>query len=941
MMSMSNNDWCGKIERSIASHNLKTILDDFTESEWNSFIRMLIREELPFSIPEFAFDSPIVCFIPVFENLDKNSHKLIGHVIKQLLECLLLEDSSLNIQEDSINALFIAYAVPIYIGDEDKDIRLLKNIALKPNIKSEIRTYSARLVANYSSVIDMSFWNELMETDYESTLAPIVIGLLSKESSKLAVDFLKNLKEPLPVDNIANFEISIRRLLEKIIERKEGQSFLLNSFPNWSFDYIERLVEIDRFNELDNQWIRSDRGQDTLIEYILGKTIRNKTKLPPKDYPDYFEDDEIAKNIFRFLSSSDIYRILIIGENKHGTDVTSRAASIGYHYEKFDKNVFNLIIFIGSNVINLDEMLLVIKDCLSDESIKNYSSKDENIANVIKSFEKLHGIDQKKALIIIDDFHQKHREQQKAIGDFIKKIEMFCKVIITIEDEKEELQKILDYNSDLIPNSEKIHIYPREKTLNKEQQSDQEKKEEFVTQCYIGNPLAIKLALATTSKLISCPLPQEDKDPVWYSFQESFKELDDSSKELLIAISIFYKSEIFHDLSLYQEALEYIVSNKTDKAQAEDAIKRLRRLELISSSDKLNNFSSITIADSICRCTLRLENLQDTEEREERENTIFSRLTEYYIEFVEIHGGSDWNNRDNFEKIEVEWYNILAILEWNKRNHNFDKVKTIWIKVNRLADLYGHWEDRIKWLDVLIDHYKKHDDVDTYARCLSSKGWTLTMFGGDGFYQEAQEILKEAWKLEGVDSWLRSYIAHNLTVLYYRRGKNYFGKAKDMIAEQEVLYNINQNLLPAKDKRELKRLSINNLRDKAKIEFLEGNYLDAHEKYLNCLEMSQEIDWVRMTSYFNYMLAATLLKQTESTVDSEKLDRILGYIAEGVYIAKNNNSRRRLAYFKELYASLLRQKGDSRTEDWDKKAKDDIKRLGLKDSSYNLTTGLN
>jgi adenylate kinase family enzyme len=980
MQSKNRCEWYEKIDTAIAEkQRLKDLFEnEFVQDDWNKFIGSLVRDSLPFSLPDFAFNSPIVSFISVFKNLNEGAHNSIKCAIEEIFECLLSEELDSNTKQDAANAFLIAYATPIDI----ENIDLLKNIASEYGIGFELRTYAARLIADNESTTDIDWWRKIIATDDESTIAPIAVNLFAEQSPKIAVDFLNSLRKPSPIENVDNFKIVIKRLLEQILDRneEEDRAISLDNFPDWCLDYIKRLVQIDKFSQLKERWIESSQARTILLGHKLKESQQILHNLPLKDYDpsDDIDHDETAKKIQFLLTETEneVYRIFMLGKNEGGTGTTSRAIATGYHFVEFAKDVFNSIIFIGSNVTNIDEMLVLIKDKLNDEEIKKCSNNNENIIN---SLEELYKIEDKKTLIIIDDFHKKHPDQQKAIGNFIKKIEHFCKVLIAMQNKEEEIQRILDYNSDLIPNSDKVYIPPKKSQSSLEQQSDQvsdkiyipsvkyqsdrEQKKEFLTRCYIGNPLAIKLALATTSKLTSCPLPLEDKDPVWYSFQESFKELDDSSKELLVAISIFYKSEIFHDLSLNQEALEHIVSNKINKAQAKDAIKKLKELELISFSDKLDDFRSITIADSIWRCTLRLENLQDIEERE---NIIFTRLTEYYIDFVTMYGGSDWNNKDNFDKIEIEWYNILAILEWNKTKNDFDKIKTIWLKVNRLADLYGHWEDRIKWLDVLMHHYKNHNDVngiDTYAQCLSSKGWTLTMFG-DRFYQEAQKTLEKAWKLEDVNSWRRSYISHNLTILYYRRGSEYFGKAKDMITEQEALlyyqrgseyfgkakdmiteqealYKTNQASSSTEDKPDLERLLINILRDKAKIEFLEGNYIDAHKKYLKCLRMSQEIDWVRMTSYFNYMLAATLLKQTGSTVDSEKLDRILSYIAEGIHIAKSNNSRRRLAYFKELYASLLRQKGDSRAEDWDKKAKDDIKKLGLKDSSYSLTMDLN
>jgi hypothetical protein len=957
MSKRESNGWYTNIRKAvIEKQSLTVVLESFTVNDWDEFIKMLIEEVESFNIPIISFDTPIVYFVTIFRALNSTIRSQIGNAIESSIKLLLEEDRlDSNMEKNAKNAFFIAYAVPINIQDR----YLLESIAFKQSIGFKLRTKAALIIASQDDVPDIDWWQKLVQTDDETTLAPMAVDALAEKSTLLAVKFLDELEKP-SVDKIDNFRPAIRRLLQKILSNGENSEFRLGTFPYWSKECIVNLVRESKFKQLDKDWILDN--QEDYLEYEMTKCEPKKTGLPPKNYPNSIEKDKIAESICSLLSRDEVCRIFIVGEkNKFGVDCTFRATSIGYRYSQgSNSNEFYQVIFIDSYLETREQIFRKIGDCLDDELIKS-DYEYNNTSFVIKAFREICEQNQQKILLIIDDFHAKLPEEKNKIGQFILDIQEYSKILITIKNnnEQENLQVDNTLNKSLNSNSETIFLCPltrnvavaqalelvRMRELEQKQSFEPEsmmtqeldrENIESIADCYLENPIAMSLALSTGSNLVICPLPpepQEDRDPVWYSFNESIKLLSDLSIELLLLVSIFFKSKIFHNPSLNQEAIEYILSTEFDEIQIAEAIELLKKRGLISLSYTLNDLPCIIVPDSICDYIIKYRELQ-VSGKKIYEDKIFSKLTEYYIKFAEDNGGSDWSNRSNFEKLELEWYNILAVLEWNERRGNFDTIKKIWLEVNRFADLCGHWGDRKKWLEILINHYRHDRDSNTYARCLSSKGWTLTMSGLE-FYPEAQKILEEAWNLDNVKLKTRCYLAHNMTVLYYRQKD--CDKAKNKIRDQEELYkniesefkNGNPDGLTEDD---LQRYLINYVRDKAKIKFIEENWADTYTDYSSCLEMCKKINWERMTSYCYYMLAQTLLKQIENTLNStfkeEKLEEILNHISKGVKIAKENRNGRRLAYFKKSYANFQKQKGNSQKyEYWDREATNDFTRL--------------
>jgi hypothetical protein len=947
-MTQEENGWYNKLERAtVEEQDLMVVLNDFTAVEWEDFIRTLVEESMKFSNLAFSFGSPIIYFTTIFESLSSSSLLLISNTIELLFVAILEEKclDSITIKKAK-NAFFIAYATPINVN-----VNLLESIAFKQSIGFELRTKAARIIASQHNTFKLNWWQELVKTDDETTLAPMAIDALTKQSTKLAIKFLSELKVP-PINKVNNFRIVTRRLLQKILTlpNEERNKISLSSFPYWCRDYIIELVKQSKFRQLDDDWVRSNPPD--YVEHLMSKSCPANTTIPPRSDAINIENDEIENNISRSLSDSTVYRSFITGLNQEGINgsgigLTSRAISVYRRYSQgINKDEFGAVIFIDSRIEKMSQIFRVIGDKLDDELIKS-SCDDAGV--VIDSFRKRHERNNKKILLIIDDFDKKLPEEGRKLRHFLVEVEHSCKALLTVRNDNVIL------NKSLISNSAKIHLPPLNiDTVKRMPKSSQKKNIDFIVQCYLGNPLAVSLAVATDKELTTCPLPpspQVDRDPVWYAFQESIQSLDELSRELLILLSIFCKSKIFHNPFLSQESLEHVLSVKFNKNQVDESIQVLKKRNLILSDNEFKDLPIVGISDSISDCVLRFNKLQNSDINVYEDN-IFSKLTEHYIYFTEKYGGTDWNNRANFEKIEMEWYNILAVLEWNKKwnekENRFNQIKKIWFKVNRFADLYGYSGDRKKWLDTLIKYYKSTSDSNTYASCLSSKGWTLTM-SGVNFHEKAQEVLEEAWKIKNVELVTKANLAHNMTVLYcrrgqdfcekdnYRRGQEFYDKAKAKILDQQRLYEdiepeFRKGNIDNFNESDLKRLRINCARDNAKIKFSEKNWTDAYSEYSVCLDMCIKVDWTRMTSYCHYMLAETLLNQVDNKIDpylkEEKLKEVLEHISKGVVIAKGNCNKRRLGYFKRSYSKLQYQQGNQENcEYWTREAENDFNML--------------
>jgi hypothetical protein len=875
-MTNTSTGWKSKIMRAVEEKSsLIDTLNDFDENDWKHFIRGITEETISFAdIPALVFEEqPIVLFTTVFSRLSKDSHRFISDAVISSLELLLSSDlsdsKSATIKKIAKNSFFIIYATPIHLEARD----LLEKLALKQELDSNLRTDAACILASQENSPDESWWKNLVTTDADMTLAPMAVGALTKQSISLAIEFMNSLNPDSVSGKEGNFRIVIMGLLEAIPPNK-GRQLFLNFFPKWSISIIEQLLESSRLKYLKDELIRGNIEAKVVEDNFstAPMSVGIKNFLPARDYAPRIDNDEVSENIAQKLSKSK-YGIFLVSSNyqrnwEPTVALTTRAVSLAYRFSTDPyKNQFASVVFIGSNAGGLDAILDIIGDALGSEFIKRASGLSIKVDIAVESLKTA----DPKVLIIVDDFHDRTSEARGEMLRFFSKVRRNCKFVMTTKFANETTK-----TSELL----------------------QEMSEE---------PMPFDDFIL---------YPSKDSEQGAASYQESISHLNSLNKYVLDFISIF-SSKVSHELILRPDMLTGNSStlSKSSPSEVKLAIGQLRQLALVS----LTPQEELLVSSSVRKYVL--SQLQDEKRTESK---IFQQLTSYYIDFTRKYGG---DSQEGYEMIKMEWYSILAVLEWNK-TRNIKAVEDMWLAVNHFADLYGYWGERQKWLGVLINHYRNdvRIDEDVFARCLSSKGWTLTMLKSRSSYKEAQDLFEEAKKLKMIAPATKSSLSHNATVLSYHQERleqedvkeiGKYSESKKRLEEQRTEYNNlkslfdNHQLDGTFTESSLRRHEINLMRNEAKIMLLENDWENAYRKYVSCFLAADAMNWSRMVSYFHCMLAESLLGQIKSESNSqeknEKSGEFLEHVFEGSKLACDNQNKRRLWGFMKLYTSWQEQ----------------------------------
>jgi tetratricopeptide (TPR) repeat protein len=148
------------------------------------------------------------------------------------------------------------------------------------------------------------------------------------------------------------------------------------------------------------------------------------------------------------------------------------------------------------------------------------------------------------------------------------------------------------------------------------------------------------------------------------------------------------------------------------------------------------------------------------------------------------------------------------------------------------------------------------------------------MLGGDKNNNDAEDSFLEAFSLrnENTDANIQHQLLHNIIILFTRTGR--YDEALEKLEQKKILgFSENGN-----SEEEL-RHRINTIRDEAKIRFELGEYDCSRSLYLEAISLAEEIDWLRMVSYFYFKLASISLKAGD-------LDRAERYLHYGSFIAE-------------------------------------------------------
>jgi LuxR family glucitol operon transcriptional activator len=372
-----------------------------------------------------------------------------------------------------------------------------------------------------------------------------------------------------------------------------------------------------------------------------------------------------------------------------------------------------------------------------------------------------------------------------------------------------------------------------------------------------------------------------------------------------MALAIFHKAPV-------REALSTVAGlQESPRSIIDDSLAELYRLSLMHEHKGRHVILSVTREYTLAELAR-----SPVIEREMRE-----RWVNWYIDFAQQHGGRDWGDwYTHYDLLQAEWENLLAVLHWCSARERYDEVKQLWNHVNQFADLYGYWQDRLMWLEWLIEKSAAHGEWGMHVSALSKKAWTLTMMGHIKNIKEAERLFVRAWKYrDHADLGTQDYLAHNTAVLYIRQ-KRYEQARRKLDEKEQIVAQIRHGEM---EERMLVRHQLNTLRDRAKILYEEGNLLEAQTLYREVVTQADSIQWNRGSCYAHNMLANIAIHQCH-------WEEAESHLKLGLPIAKRNKNRRRVTCYKKSLAYLENLLGNSeKAYAWAHRAREGFIRIGM------------
>ena len=485
----------------------------------------------------------------------------------------------------------------------------------------------------------------------------------------------------------------------------------------------------------------------------------------------------------------------------------------------------------------LQHIFKVISSALKNSSNINRTLGQEQIETVYQC------LNQQSTLLIIDNLEAVKGVEKENILRFLSDLPTKVQAVITTRE------KVVFYS----PIS--LDCLPEEAAFKLIEQQAQEKKislnDEELLEIHNhsgGVPLAILYAVGhkkVSQKKYSSlshkdfnlfdDYPNISNGRTYLLFKEIKELLNDvPDYQLLISISFFpYSSSV--------EAISQVAGYKVNDIKISEGLEKLKMLSLITKQEKKYLMHSITrkyIAQELGQYHYLQHNDFEKDAR--------VRWVQWHLDFVKRYGGQDWENwRTKYDQLEMAWDNLLAVLEWCAGKGHYEKVRDLWNNLNKFANLYGYWHDRVFWLSWLIEESMNRKDWKNTAYFMSEKGFSLIHMGD---MDKAEFLLQEAFDLEETfglftdeDLENQTLICQHFALLYIQQ-EDYQDAFYWLKQEKDFVESMNLSSLKPQ---EIRRREIAIATLEAEILFKKEYYEDAEEKYKQIVKDSAQIGWHR------------------------------------------------------------------------------------------------
>ncbi len=535
-------------------------------------------------------------------------------------------------------------------------------------------------------------------------------------------------------------------------------------------------------------------------------------------------------------------------------------------------------------------------------------------------------------LLIIDNLET--LEDQEAVVAFLYELPPTVKVVITTR----------------VRGALGVHIYleclPLDEGLRliehqAREQSVQLKAEQFQT-IYTrtnGLPLGIVYAIGqlsvygTSANVAATRLLQANSDLAQYCFEESVQRLRGQPAHLLLmGLALFAKSaspEAIARVALREKAGEQEEGEKGGGEEGgnfsysstppaspasldpSNALAQLYRLRLVMQREERYDMHPLTREYALAELKAHSQF-----ERQARE-----RWLNWYLRFTESYGQHDWRQWQDYQKLDQEWENLQAAIDWCIHQNRYEQVKQFWQHVKGYTYVCGYWHERLTWIDWLLQAARERQDKSMMAEALGDKGWTLTLMvmGKPEQLAEVDALFEEQLSnlQEGEDLILQLELTYERVVLAIHQRD--FDRAHQLLAQWK-------DLLARAELEESKRLCQQIRIDyyEAEVWFRTENYKQAKLVYQRALELARVAQWQQVEVYILNWLVDVALAGEGNLDEAERL------LNMSMPIALARNDKRSITFHKRSWAHLERMRGNfCEFQRWATEAKEGFESLGM------------
>ncbi|MGK7925544.1 MAG: NB-ARC domain-containing protein, partial [Spirulina sp.] len=272
-----------------------------------------------------------------------------------------------------------------------------------------------------------------------------------------------------------------------------------------------------------------------------------------------------------------------------------------------------------------------------------------------------------------------------------------------------------------------------------------------------------------------------------------------------------------------------------------------------------------------------------------------SRWLTWYLTSSAPEREYHWREWRDYGKLEEDWDNLRGAFEWSLETGDYETAKVFWQQIKGYTYIYGYWNERLNWLDGLLQLARQQGDRELETEALVDRAWTLMLMGKPEQLAEAGQIFATLDpEIEAMNPRDRVEFVHSKAILAFTQ-QDFPLALQHLEAEKTLLSRMEKE--GETDERQWIRIQYY----EAGIYCKMADFARAETLYQQALVRGRAVQWQQMEVYILNWLA-------EIAVARGELERAEALLEQSWPIVVRANDRRSLAFHKRTRARLERSR---------------------------------